>query len=83
MLYYLILINAAAMLIMCLDKNLARLRLRRIPEGVLLFFAVLGGSLGELLGMLIFRHKTRKPKFFITVPVLLVLHGVLFCILRA
>ncbi|GAA6277256.1 hypothetical protein F170042I7_34420 [Blautia caecimuris] len=35
--------------------------------------AVLGGSIGALLGMKVFHHKTRKAKFFVGVPVILVI----------
>ena len=73
--YYLLIINAASFLIMCVDKLLAKKEARRVPERTLLLFALLGGSLGSLLGMLIAHHKTRKPKFYITVPLLLVLHA--------
>ena len=72
---YLLIINAAAFMIMCLDKQLAKHHQRRIPEATLLGAAFLGGS---LLGMLIFRHKTRKPKFYITVPLLLAVHLYVF-----
>ena len=73
--YYLLIINAAGFLIMCVDKLLAKKEARRVPERTLLLFALFGGSLGSLLGMLIAHHKTRKPKFYITVPLLLVLHA--------
>ena len=73
--YYLLLINAAGFLIMCVDKLLAKKEARRVPERTLLLIAALGGSLGSLLGMLIAHHKTRKAKFYITVPLLLVLHA--------
>ena len=73
--YYLLIVNAAAFLIMCLDKLLARKQTRRVPERTLLLFAALGGSLGILLGMILAHHKTRKPKFYITVPLLLALHA--------
>ena len=46
-----------------------------LPERTLLLIAAIGGSLGSLLGMLIAHHKTRKPKFYILVPLLLVLHA--------
>ena len=75
---YLLIINAAAFVIMCLDKQLAKHHQWRIPEATLLGAAFLGGSLGSLLGMLIFRHKTRKPKFYITVPLLLAVHLYVF-----
>ena len=77
---YLLIINAAAFMIMCLDKQLAKHHQRRIPEATLLGAAFLGGSLGSLLGMLIFRHKTKDSRFRITVPVVLVAETV-FCIL--
>lgn len=73
--YYLLLINAVGFLIMCVDKLLAKKDARRVPERTLLWIAALGGSLGSLLGMLIAHHKTRKAKFYITVPLLLAIHA--------
>lgn len=43
---------------------------RRTPEKELIVLAVAGGSLGAILGMLMFRHKIRKPQFYIGVPVI-------------
>lgn len=74
MLIFLLLMNASGFAIMLLDKNLARRRRhRRIPEALLLAFAACFGSLGVLAGMYACRHKTRKPLFTVTVPLLLVL----------
>ena len=68
---YLSIINAAGLMIMFLDKQFAKLHTRRIPEAVLLGTALSGGSLGIFLGMTLFHHKTRKPKFYISVPLML------------
>lgn len=68
---YLLLINALALLLMRLDKNFAMAHRRRISERVLLLSAVLGGSLGALVGMYLFHHKTKHPKFYLGVPALL------------
>ena len=73
MLIFLLLMNASGFAIMLLDKNLACRRHRRIPEALLLAFAACFGSLGVLAGMYVCRHKTRKPLFTVTVPLLLVL----------
>ena len=67
----LLIINAAAFLLMLADKRKAKQNRFRIPEAVLLSFAALGGSLGVFLGMRLFHHKTRKPKFSIGLPLLL------------
>lgn len=71
-LIYLLLINAAGLLVMLADKKKARKNLWRIPEATLLTMAALGGSIGILAGMYLFHHKTRKPKFFIGVPLILI-----------
>ena len=45
----------------------------RIPEATLLLLAALGGSVGMFLTMLLIRHKTKKPKFMVGIPVILLL----------
>lgn len=71
MIICLLLINAAGLLVMLADKKKARKNLWRIPEATLLTMAALGGSIGILAGMYLFHHKTRKPQFFIGVPLIL------------
>lgn len=70
---YLAIINAAAFLLMLIDKQKARKNRWRIPEATLIMSAVLGGSVGALLGMYTFRHKTMHLKFTLGVPFILVL----------
>ena len=74
MFVYLAAVNVAAFALYGIDKYKARRGLWRIPEAVLLFAAAVGGSAGALLGMRVFHHKTKKPRFFIVVPVMLFLH---------
>ena len=80
LLIYLLLINAAGLLLMLIDKHKAKNNLWRIPERVLLWVAVLGGSLGSLLGMYLFHHKTKHIKFTFLVPLFLFIHMVVFLI---
>ena len=70
---YLLLINAAAFLLMHIDKQKARKKRWRIPESTLMLTAALGGSIGALVGMYTFRHKTKHLKFTLGIPVILVL----------
>ena len=68
---YLIIINAAGFLFMLIDKLKAQKDLWRIPERTLMTVALMGGSFGTLLGMNLFRHKTKKDNFRIGVPLIL------------
>ena len=72
-LLYLLLINATGFILMLLDKQRARKKRWRIPERTLMTSALLGGSLGCLIGMYTVRHKTRHPKFTIGIPLILLL----------
>ena len=71
--YYLILVNLAAFILYGTDKSYAKKGARRIPERTLLFWAWIGGSIGAFISMKVFHHKTLKPKFAVTVPLLMVL----------
>ena len=73
-LIYLVIINAVGLVIMLIDKHNAIHRLSRIPERGLFAISLLGGSLGTWLGMLLFRHKTKKPKFAVGFPLIFCLH---------
>ncbi len=70
-LIYLIFINLLALLLCGLDKYKARRDRWRIPEKTLFLSAILGGSVGFLLGMKLFRHKTRHKSFTIGMPLIL------------
>ena len=78
---YLILMNAAGLIIMFADKQFARKKKWRIPEATLLAVSLLGGSIGSLWGMYLFRHKTKHLKFRILFPLFLILHIALFLLL--
>ena len=73
---YLIIINALTLLLMLTDKFRARKKLRRIPEATLLSCALLGGSVGALMGMYTVRHKTAHPKFYIGIPIILIINTI-------
>lgn len=74
---YVLVLSAAGFGLMLWDKHRARHRQQRIPEAVLMGTALLGGSPGILLGMVLSRHKTRKPMFRIGVPLILMLQWLL------
>ena len=77
LLVYLLIINAAGFLLMRSDKVRARKNRWRIPEATLMTIAALGGSVGSLLGMYTFRHKTRHRKFTLGIPAILVVQIVI------
>lgn len=73
---YLCLVNVVAFGLYGLDKRKAIKKkkdksCRRIPEKVLLCWAIIGGSVGSYVGMRFYNHKTKKPLFFIGIPVIL------------
>ncbi len=74
---YLILMSLADFCLMGMDKRRARRERWRIPERVLLGVALLGGSLGGVLGMKLFRHKTRHWYFRYGLPGMLMLQAAL------
>lgn len=71
LLYYLLIINAAGLLLMLVDKWKAKKNRWRVRESTLLLIAALGGSVGSLAGMYLFRHKTRHLKFTLGIPLIL------------
>lgn len=70
---YLIVINLVGFYSMWSDKQKAKKGTWRTPEKTLILIAVLGGSIGSLTGMKKFRHKTKHAKFYIGIPVILVM----------
>ena len=78
---YLLIINAASLILMLADKLKSRKNLWRIPEKVLFLSAILGGSIGSLLGMYFFRHKTKHFSFILGMPLILAIQIVLAVII--
>ena len=74
---YLFFMNIVTFLMYGLDKQKAKRDRWRIPEATLLLWAALGGSIGAAAGMLVFHHKTKKSKFYLGIPAILLLQIVL------
>lgn len=74
-LIYFVVINVIAFLMFGADKWKAKKDRYRIPEKTLLGVAILGGSIGAGLGMWLFRHKTRKMKFYLSVPAIFLIQA--------
>ena len=70
---YLLLISASTFSVYGWDKLCAKRGVWRVPEKILLLLAFLGGSLGAIAAMALFRHKTQHLKFRYGVPLILVL----------
>ncbi len=81
LLIYLLIINAAGFLLMHADKEKAKAKKWRIPEATLIWIAAVGGSIGSLAGMYTFHHKTKHPKFYIGIPLILLIQAALFVFL--
>lgn len=74
---YFILINIIGFFIMFWDKRKAIKGKWRTPEKTLFIITLLGGGIGTNLGMKIFRHKTKKMKFIIGFPTILIVELIL------
>ncbi len=70
---YFAVVNLLGFALMGIDKRRAVKRLWRIPESTLFIIAIIGGSLGSILGMQIFRHKTRHWYFVYGMSAILLL----------
>ena len=69
---YLVIINVVTFLMYGIDKWKARNSKWRIRETALLGLAVLGGSIGAWIGMIVWHHKTRHKKFRYGVPAIII-----------
>ena len=70
---YFVIINILGFLIMYIDKQKAKKEKWRIPEKTLFIITGLGGGIGTIAGMYIFRHKTQKVAFVIGFPLITIL----------
>lgn len=77
-LLYLLVINILGFFAMGIDKYKAKMESWRIPENTLFSFCFLGGGIGTIVGIYVFRHKTKKKKFTVGMPLILVLEILIF-----
>lgn len=73
LLIYIALINFLGLQAMYIDKQRAKKRAFRVPEATLFAIAIIGGSIGCVIGMYLFRHKTRHWYFVYGMPLILIL----------
>lgn len=74
---YVVIINVITFIVYGTDKYKAKHHLWRISEQMLFFLTTLGGSIGALVSMLIFRHKTKKTIFKYGIPIVLLVQIIL------
>jgi len=79
MIYILLIINFITFIIFGWDKRLSIKHKRRIPESTLLGATFIGGTIGAILGMLIFRHKVSKKSFLLKFVIIVLMQaGVMY-----
>ena len=69
---YLIAINLITFLAMFIDKQKAKKGKWRTKESTLFTLVLLGGGVGGIVGMYVFRHKNKKTRFVIGFPAILI-----------
>ena len=70
------LLNLITFIIYGIDKFKAKKAKWRISEATLILLAVIGGSIGAWLGLQVWRHKTQHKKFFIGIPLIIILQTI-------
>lgn len=80
---YILAINIIGFLAMFIDKKKAERGAWRISEKTLILITMFGGWIGTFSGMKLFRHKTKKPKFSVGIPVIMILEivGIIYLII--
>lgn len=69
---YLLIVNVLGFVLMFVDKKRAQNNQWRIKEATLFLMAAIGGSIGSMLGMKVFRHKTKHLSFLIGMPAIFI-----------
>lgn len=80
--YYLIVINFLSFVLFGLDKWFAKKKKNRIRNSTLIGLSILGGSIGSLFGMYLFRHKTQTWYYVYGIPVIFIIQIIIFYYLR-
>ena len=72
-------VNIISFVVFGIDKYKAKKEEWRIQEKILILLAGIGGCIGSILGMIVFRHKIRKPLFYLGIPGILVFQILCLC----
>ncbi len=75
-------INCVGILVTYIDKKNTRFYIQRVPNWVFLVVGAVGGAAGMLLAMRVLRHKTRYKRFMIGLPIMIVIHALIFVWMR-
>ncbi len=78
---YAVIINIIGYIIMIIDKYKAKKNKWRIRESTIFIIGLVGGATGVVLGMTMFRHKTQHKKFYIGMPLIVIVQSILSIIL--
>lgn len=81
LLIYLGLINMISFLAFGFDKYRANRDKRRLTNGLLLGLSFIGGAIGGLIGMKVFRHKTKKAYYKMGLPLMILMHILLLILI--
>ena len=73
--FYLAAVNIIGLALFGMDKRRAVRHAWRIKESTLFITAIIGGSVGCIIGMQVFRHKTKHMKFIVGMPMILILQA--------
>lgn len=76
---YLLIVNFFGFCLMGIDKFKAYKQRYRISENSLFCVALIGGSIGSYIGMYFFHHKTKHKRFYIGIPVIIILQIISYC----
>lgn len=74
--WYLLIINIISFFTFGIDKSKSEKDKWRIKESTMIILSVFGGSSGGIIGMIIFKHKTNKKKFYIGIPVIFLINKI-------
>ena len=81
--FYLITINVIAFFLCFIDKRKAIKNKSRIPEKTLILVCSLGGCYLFLLAMYLFRHKTKKLKFYLGIPLIIIVFSIFIYLINS
>lgn len=75
--FYLTLINIITFITYGVDKSKAKRKQWRIPEFTLILLSLIGGGIGALIAMVIYKHKLSKKSFYLGIPFIIILNRIL------